>query len=71
MKSKVLVSRCLLGHRVRYDAGASGPYPQLLEWQIAWQESAPLLIGLVLTLVLGEWLVSRALGKSRLVPVTA
>ena len=33
MKSKVLVSRCLLGHRVRYDAGASGPYPQLLEWQ--------------------------------------
>lgn len=46
-------------------------FPQLLEWQIAWQESTPLLIGLVLTLVLGEWLVSRALGKSRLVPVTA
>ncbi|NMY35798.1 DUF523 domain-containing protein [Pseudomonas lundensis] len=33
MKPKVLVSRCLLGHRVRYDAGASGPYPQLMQWQ--------------------------------------
>ena len=29
----VLVSRCLLGHRVRYDGGASGPYAQLAVWQ--------------------------------------
>jgi hypothetical protein len=29
MSAKVLVSRCLLGHRVRYDGGASGPYDQL------------------------------------------
>lgn len=29
----VLVSRCLLGHRVRYDGGASGPYAQLALWQ--------------------------------------
>ena len=29
MRQKVLVSRCLLGHRVRYDGGASGPYGQL------------------------------------------
>ena len=29
---KVLVSRCLLGHRVRYDAGASGPFDQLEQW---------------------------------------
>lgn len=33
MSCKVLVSRCLLGHRVRYDGGASGPYPQLARWQ--------------------------------------
>ena len=33
MSQKVLVSRCLLGHRVRYDGGASGPYPQLTKWQ--------------------------------------
>ncbi|SDS50747.1 Uncharacterized conserved protein YbbK, DUF523 family [Pseudomonas asplenii] len=33
MTSKVLVSRCLLGHRVRYDGGASGPYQQLATWQ--------------------------------------
>ena len=33
MSSKVLVSRCLLGHRVRYDAGASGPYDPLVKWQ--------------------------------------
>ena len=33
MSPKVLVSRCLLGHRVRYDGGASGPYPQLAQWQ--------------------------------------
>ncbi len=45
-------------------------FPQLLEWQIAWQESAPLLIGLVLTLALGEWLVSRSLRRGRLIPVT-
>ncbi|OPK10769.1 DUF523 domain-containing protein [Pseudomonas sp. VI4.1] len=29
---KVLVSRCLLGHRVRYDGGASGPFDQLQHW---------------------------------------
>lgn len=29
---KVLVSRCLLGHRVRYDGGASGPFDQLQQW---------------------------------------
>ena len=33
MSQKVLVSRCLLGHRVRYDGGASGPYGQLARWQ--------------------------------------
>ena len=33
MSSKVLVSRCLLGHRVRYDGGASGPYDPLAQWQ--------------------------------------
>ena len=33
MSPKVLVSRCLLGHRVRYDGGASGPYGQLARWQ--------------------------------------
>jgi len=33
MKPKLLVSRCLLGHRVRYDGGASGPYDQLAQWQ--------------------------------------
>ena len=33
MSPKVLVSRCLLGHRVRYDGGASGPYAQLARWQ--------------------------------------
>lgn len=33
MSSKVLVSRCLLGHRVRYDGGASGPYDLLAQWQ--------------------------------------
>ncbi|AZE51822.1 Uncharacterized protein YbbK [Pseudomonas chlororaphis] len=30
---KILVSRCLLGHRVRYDGGASGPFDQLASWQ--------------------------------------
>ncbi|MNY24374.1 hypothetical protein D3C86_1580840 [compost metagenome] len=29
---KILVSRCLLGHRVRYDGGASGPLDQLQQW---------------------------------------
>ncbi|WAH59058.1 DUF523 domain-containing protein [Pseudomonas silvicola] len=29
---KILVSRCLLGHRVRYDGGASGPFDQLDLW---------------------------------------
>ncbi|MBO3276209.1 DUF523 domain-containing protein [Pseudomonas schmalbachii] len=30
---KVLVSRCLLGHRVRYDGGAHGPFDLLQRWQ--------------------------------------
>ena len=29
---KILVSRCLLGHRVRYDGGASGPVDLLEQW---------------------------------------
>lgn len=29
---KILVSRCLLGHRVRYDGGAHGPFDQLQHW---------------------------------------
>lgn len=29
---KILLSRCLLGHRVRYDGGASGPFDQLEQW---------------------------------------
>ena len=29
---RILVSRCLLGHRVRYDGGASGPFDQLQQW---------------------------------------
>ncbi|MGY2168832.1 DUF523 domain-containing protein [Pseudomonas gingeri] len=33
MPQKILVSRCLLGHLVRYDGGASGPYAQLAAWQ--------------------------------------
>nr|BFD45088.1 DUF523 domain-containing protein [Pseudomonas sp. FFPRI_1] len=33
MMHKILVSRCLLGHRVRYDGGASGPFAQLASWQ--------------------------------------
>ena len=32
MMHKILVSRCLLGHRVRYDGGASGPFDQLSSW---------------------------------------
>ena len=30
---KLLVSRCLLGHKVRYDGGAHGPYDLLQRWQ--------------------------------------
>ncbi|MBD1549988.1 DUF523 domain-containing protein [Pseudomonas typographi] len=30
---RVLVSRCLLGHKVRYDGGASGPHGLLAQWQ--------------------------------------
>ncbi|NWB25681.1 DUF523 domain-containing protein [Pseudomonas gingeri] len=33
MPQKIMVSRCLLGHLVRYDGGASGPYAQLAAWQ--------------------------------------
>lgn len=29
---KILVSRCLLGHRVRYDGGAHGPFDTLQRW---------------------------------------
>jgi uncharacterized protein YbbK (DUF523 family) len=30
---KILVSRCLLGHAVRYDGGSHGPYDLLARWQ--------------------------------------
>lgn len=30
---KILVSRCLLGHRVRYDGGSHGPFDLLERWQ--------------------------------------
>lgn len=30
---KILVSRCLLGHKVRYDGEASGPFDPLMAWQ--------------------------------------
>ncbi|WP_165671842.1 DUF523 domain-containing protein [Metapseudomonas otitidis] len=30
---KILISRCLLGQRVRYDGGAHGPYELLQRWQ--------------------------------------
>ncbi|SFP74689.1 DUF523 domain-containing protein [Pseudomonas borbori] len=30
---KILVSRCLLGHAVRYDGGAHGPFDLLRRWQ--------------------------------------
>ncbi len=30
---KILVSRCLLGHLVRYDGGAHGPFGLLEQWQ--------------------------------------
>lgn len=29
---KILVSRCLLGHRVRYDGGGHGPFALLQRW---------------------------------------
>ncbi len=29
---KVLVSRCLLGHLVRYDGGSHGPFDLLSRW---------------------------------------
>ncbi|MDI3401167.1 DUF523 domain-containing protein [Pseudomonas sp. V88_4] len=29
---RILVSRCLLGHRVRYDGGAGGPFDLLEQW---------------------------------------
>jgi uncharacterized protein YbbK (DUF523 family) len=32
MMQKILVSRCLLGHRVRYDGGAHGPFDLLQQW---------------------------------------
>lgn len=31
---KILVSRCLLGHPVRYDGGAHGPLAVLQRWQV-------------------------------------
>ncbi|WP_298185150.1 DUF523 domain-containing protein [uncultured Pseudomonas sp.] len=30
---KILISRCLLGQRVRYDGGAHGPFALLERWQ--------------------------------------
>lgn len=30
---KILVSRCLLGHPVRYDGGAHGPFALIEQWQ--------------------------------------
>ena len=33
MSQKLLISRCLLGHPVRYDGGANGPHAQLAQWQ--------------------------------------
>ncbi|GIZ12501.1 DUF523 domain-containing protein [Pseudomonas sp. NCCP-436] len=30
---KILVSRCLLGQRVRYDGGTHGPFSELQRWQ--------------------------------------
>lgn len=33
MMEKILVSRCLLGQRVRYDGGAHGPFSELQRWQ--------------------------------------
>ena len=31
---KILVSRCLLGQAVRYDAGSHGPFSLLQQWQV-------------------------------------
>ncbi|WP_375740995.1 DUF523 domain-containing protein [Pseudomonas boanensis] len=31
---KILVSRCLLGQRVRYDGGTHGPFGPLERWQV-------------------------------------
>lgn len=31
--ARILVSRCLLGQRVRYDGGAHGPFDLLAQWQ--------------------------------------
>ena len=45
-------------------------FPQLPEWQIEWIQSAPLLIGLLLTLIVGEWLVNRSLLRGTLTPLT-
>ena len=33
LMEKILVSRCLLGHPVRYDGGGFDPHAQLLRWQ--------------------------------------
>ena len=33
MSQKLLISRCLLGHPVRYDGGANGSHAQLAQWQ--------------------------------------
>lgn len=30
---RILISRCLLGHLVRYDGGGHGPFDQLQQWQ--------------------------------------
>ena len=38
---KILVSRCLLGQRVRYDGGAHGPLDLLLRWQAEATDSPP------------------------------
>ena len=46
-------------------------FPQLPEASIDWHTSAPLLIGLLLTLAIGEWLVSRSLRRAPLSPITA
>jgi uncharacterized protein YbbK (DUF523 family) len=32
-RQKILVSRCLLGQAVRYDAGSHGPFTLLQQWQ--------------------------------------
>lgn len=37
---KILISRCLLGHKVRYDGGASGPFDLLAVWHPRWMPLA-------------------------------